>query len=177
MQTHSSSNGSNKGSLGPAPTIKTVPTLQRGRKAANTGKKPEPKCQWSPEEEKRLILFLVSRKSEAGDGGFFKAPTWTAAAQEMAKFPTNGPNKTAPACASKYGRVSISRHRDLKCLTTLQLRTQYNLVTTLKSGLGSRYTTELGMNIGVAEQSVWNEYVTVSFFRISIILFGKLFGI
>jgi hypothetical protein len=169
MQTRSSSNGSNKGAPGADPPNETVPTTQHGRKATNSKSKKttEPKCQWSPEEEKRLIVFLVSRKSEAGDGGSFKAPTWTAAVQEMAKFPTKGPNKNATACSSKYGRVSISKHHNSKSLTILQLRTQYNLITTLKglSGLGSRYTTELGMNIGVAEESVWKEYVTVSFFR------------
>ena len=42
-------------------------------------------------------------------------------------------------------------------------RSVYNTVTTLKGlfGLGSRYTTELGMNIGVAEQSVWSDYINV----------------
>ena len=44
------------------------------------------------------------------------------------------------------------------------------MITTLKglSGLGSRYTAELGMNIGVAEQSVWDDYITVRFFRESL---------
>jgi len=170
MQTRSSSNGSNKGSSGAAATNE-APTTQRGRKAADSKSKAAgTKCQWSPEEEERLISFLVSRKSEAGDGGSFKGPTWTAATQEMAKFPTKGPNKTSTACSSKYGRVSISTHPNLKTLTILQLRSQYNRVTTLKglSGLGSRYTTELGMNIGVAEQSVWNEYTTVRFLRDSL---------
>ena len=87
-----------------------------------------------------------------------------------AKFPTKGPNKTSTACSSKYSRVSISTHPDLKTLTIVQLHSQYNRVTTLKglSGLGSRYTTELGMNISVAEQSVWNEYTTVRFLRDSL---------
>ena len=172
MQTRSSSNGSNNGAPGAAPTVEAVPTTQRGQKAVNSkSKKPtEPKCQWLPEEEMHLILFLVSRKSEAGNGRSFKSPTWTAAAEEMAKFPTKGPKKTPTACSSKYGRVSISRRCDSKSLTILQLRTQYNLIMTLKGllGLGSRYTSELGMNIGVAEQSVWDEYVMVSFFRESL---------
>lgn len=58
-------------------------------------------------------------------------------------------------------------HFDLKSLTIVQLRSQYNIITTLKglSGLGSRYTTELGMNIGVAEKSVWDEYTTVCFLK------------
>lgn len=112
-----------------------------------------------------MILFLVSKKSEAGDGGSFKSVTWTAAAEEMAKFPTKGLIKNGTACSSKYGRVcppSLCRSL-LNLLNIFQLRTQYNLVTTLRglSGLGCRYTTELGMNIGVAEQSVWTEYTTV----------------
>jgi hypothetical protein len=48
-------------------------------------------------------------------------------------------------------------------LNIIQLHTQYNLVATLKglSGIGCKYSTELGMNIGVAEQSVWKEYTMV----------------
>jgi hypothetical protein len=96
-----------------------VHTGQCGQKATDSKSKatkkvvePGTKCQWSPDEEKHLIEFLLSRKSEAGDGGSFKSVTWTAAAQEMAKFSTKGPNKTASACSSKYGRVSVSAHRD-----------------------------------------------------------------
>jgi hypothetical protein len=111
MQTRSSSNSpTNEASA-------QLPPTRHGRKAADpkakTVKKPtEPgtKCQWSPEEEERLIVFLVSRKSEAGDGGSFKSPAWTAAVQEMAKFPTKGTNKTMTACSSKYGRVCTLSH-------------------------------------------------------------------
>ena len=161
MQTRSTSNSP----TGPAPTT-------RGRKAAVLKIAKDPggaaKCQWSPDhaEEKRLIEFLVSRKSEAGDGGNFKQPTWNAAALEMAKVPTKGPNKTATACSLKYSRVCILSDYHATCLNIVQLRAQYNHITTLKglSGLGSRYTVELGMNIGVAEQSVWTDYTTVCFF-------------
>ncbi|KAF8235890.1 hypothetical protein L208DRAFT_1391719 [Tricholoma matsutake] len=54
---------------------------------------------------------------------------------------------------------------DCHSLSIWQLCTQYNIVTTLKglSGIGCKYTMELGMNIGVAEQSVWKEYITVCF--------------
>jgi hypothetical protein len=74
MQTRSSSNSSNEGAPGLAPTNPTSSTIQRGRKAANSNSKaakkpvePGTKCQWTPGEEERLIVFLVSRKSEAGD--------------------------------------------------------------------------------------------------------------
>jgi hypothetical protein len=61
---------------------------------------------WTPTEEERLISFLVSKKSEAGDGGSFKPVTWTAAVQEMAKIPpVKGLAKNATACSSKYGHV------------------------------------------------------------------------
>ncbi len=106
MQTRSSSNSSNKGAPGLAPTNETLSTVQRGRKATDSNSKaakkpmePGTKCQWSSDEEERLILFLVSQKSEAGDAGSFKSPTWTAAAQEMAEFPTKGPDKSPAACS------------------------------------------------------------------------------
>lgn len=116
MRTRSSSNSSNKGlASGSATTNEATTTPPRGQRTADSKSKAakksielRTKCQWSPEEEERLILFLVSRMSEADDGGSFKAPTWTAAVQEMAKFPTKGPNKTMTACSSKYSRVCIS---------------------------------------------------------------------
>src|SRR6266545_931376 len=157
MQTRSTSNSPTNETPGPARTT-------RGRKAAVLKIAKDPggaaKCQWSLDEEKRLIEFLVSRKSEVGDGGNFKQPTWTAATLEMAKVPTKGPNKTATACSSKYGRVCILSDNHTICLNIVQLCLQYNHITTLKglSGLGSRYTVEFGMNIGVAEQSVWMDY-------------------
>ena len=65
----------------------------------------EPKSEWSADEEKRLILFLLNEMSRGADGGNFKPVTWNAAVLEMAKFPTNGPKKTSKACSSKYSRV------------------------------------------------------------------------
>ena len=115
MQTRSSSNASSKGASGSAPINEADPNIQRGRKAVDSKskavKKSMEKCQWSPDEEERLIMFLVSRKSEAGDGGSFKSPVWTAAAEEMAKIsPLKGTKKTPSACSSKYGRVGICMH-------------------------------------------------------------------
>ncbi|KAF8231195.1 hypothetical protein L208DRAFT_1399325 [Tricholoma matsutake] len=144
MQTHSDSRS-------PSNEAPLLPPANCGRKVVNPttdpARKPAEKCHWMPAEEERLISFLVSKKSEAGDGGSFKLVTWTAAVQEMVKIPpVKGLAKNSTACSSKYGH----------------LRTQYNIVTTLKglSGIGCKYTMELGMNIGVAEQSVWKEYIT-----------------
>jgi hypothetical protein len=95
-----------------------LPPAKCGQKAVNPAtepaKKPVEKCHWTPKEEECLILFLVSRKSEAGDGGSFKMVTWTAAVQQMAKFPpTKNLVKNLTACSSKYGHVC-----------TLQIATQ-----------------------------------------------------
>ena len=111
MQTFSSSKS-------PSNEAPPLPPAKRGWKAVNPTtepvKKPVEKCHWTPKEEERLILFLVSRKSEAGDGGSFKTVTWTAAVQEMAKFPpTKGLVKNSTACSSKYG-----------CVCTLQIATR-----------------------------------------------------
>ena len=63
-----------------------------------------PLCEWSADEEERLIQFLLTCSTAAADGGNFKPVTWNAAMVEMAKVPTKGPNKMAKACASKMVR-------------------------------------------------------------------------
>lgn len=81
MQTHSPSKSSTNNASGSAPT--NAQAGQHGQKAtdpmaqtkaAKKSVEPGTKCQWSPEEEEHLIVFLVSRKAEAGDGGSFKGP-------------------------------------------------------------------------------------------------------
>lgn len=102
MHTRSSSKSPNN-------EVTVLPPAQHGRKTDLTpgpAKKAGEKSHWTPDEEERLILFLVSRKSEAGDGGSFKSVVWTAAVQEMAKLPpTKGIMKNSAACSSKYNRV------------------------------------------------------------------------
>jgi hypothetical protein len=100
MQTRSSSNSSNKGLPGPP-----LPPVADPK--ATSKKASEPKCEWSADEEEHLIQFLLTCGAAAADGGNFKPVTWNAAMVEMAKVPTKGPNKTAKACASKYGWVRL----------------------------------------------------------------------
>ena len=87
-----------------------LPLSEKKSKQATTSKKaPELKCKWSADEEERLILFLLSVDLSGGtaDTGNFKQVMWNAAALEMTKFPTNGPNKTLKVCLSKYSLVYI----------------------------------------------------------------------
>jgi hypothetical protein len=104
MQTRSSTSNSPKANDGtPLPPSDNG---KNSKQATTTGnKRAEPKCEWSADEEKRLIMFLLSEISSAADGGNFKQVTWNAAVLQMAKVPTRGPNKTSGACSSKYGRV------------------------------------------------------------------------
>ena len=57
---------------------------------------------WSVDDAKELITFLVKRKVSAGDGGTFKKPTWIAAAAHMAQFHSKGGLKTWEACKGKW---------------------------------------------------------------------------
>jgi hypothetical protein len=100
MQTCSSSNSSNEGLPGPP-----LPPVANPK--ATSKKASEPKCEWSADEEERLIQFLLTCSAAAADGGNFKPVTWNAAMVEMAKVPTNGSNKMAKACVSKYGQVRL----------------------------------------------------------------------
>ena len=87
---------------------KSSQTTKADPKAKASKKASEPKCEWTADEDERLILFLLSEIASAADGGNFKKVTWTAAAVQMAKIPTKGPNKTAKACSSKYAQVCTS---------------------------------------------------------------------
>lgn len=105
MQTRSSSSSPRNPE---GPPLLPNPSGKKNRQATTSKKAPEPKCEWSADEEERLIHFLVSEIASAADGGNFKQVTWNAAAVEMEKFLTKGPSKTSKACSSKYGRVSTT---------------------------------------------------------------------
>ena len=77
----------------------------------------------------------------------------------MAKVPTKGPNKTLKACALKYGQVcSFALYLRLRELVSFKHNT--NKLVFLR-GYGEQYLAEHGINVGVAEQPVWDEYVKV----------------
>jgi hypothetical protein len=65
-------------------------------------------CSWTPADEERMILFLLSKKEAAADGATFKSVVWNALATHMAQHHTTGAMKTDNACKSKYSRVSAS---------------------------------------------------------------------
>ena len=60
---------------------------------------------WTQEDETTLINFLITHKSEAGDGLSFKPSVWTAAAIYMQPVTTKGGPKHADKCRAKWGRV------------------------------------------------------------------------
>ena len=60
---------------------------------------------WTQEEETALINFLITHKSEAGDGVNFKPSVWTATAIHMQPVTTKGGPKHADKCKAKWGRV------------------------------------------------------------------------
>ena len=62
---------------------------------------------WNDVEMTRLVEYLWEHRSEAGDGGSFKATTWNAAATYLAPYQTAGPVKSGKQVKGKYMGVSI----------------------------------------------------------------------
>ena len=60
---------------------------------------------WTQEDKTALINFLITHKSEAGDGVNFKPSVWTATVIHMQPVSTKGGPKHADKCKAKWGRV------------------------------------------------------------------------
>ena len=60
---------------------------------------------WTQEDKTALIDFLITHKSEAGNGVNFKPSVWTAAAIHMQPVTTKGGLNHADECKAKWGRV------------------------------------------------------------------------
>ena len=65
----------------------------------------KPRADWSENDEKELVSFLLEHKAEAGDSATFKPTVWRAASQHLEQFRVKGGPKTASACSSKWSRV------------------------------------------------------------------------
>ena len=89
MQTHSSSSSLHTNEGPPLPPAKKPKQSTAGKKVFET------KCEWSAEEEERLIVFLLSEIASAADGGNFKQVTWNAAVVEI-DCSKSGPGPRGP---------------------------------------------------------------------------------
>src|SRR5262245_39537972 len=63
-------------------------------------------AQWDEGEVSALVNYLSEHRSEAGDGGNFKASTFNAAAEAIQPFHKLGPQKTSVMCKRKWQSVS-----------------------------------------------------------------------
>ena len=70
--------------------------------AVSTGKS---QADWSDDNKKELINFLLDCKAEAGYSATFKPVVWNAAARHMEQFWKKGGPKTAGSCSSKWSQV------------------------------------------------------------------------
>jgi hypothetical protein len=61
---------------------------------------------WDEGEVSALVDYLCEHRSEAGDGGSFKASTFNAAAEAIQPFHKSGPPKTSAMCKRKWQSVS-----------------------------------------------------------------------
>jgi hypothetical protein len=86
------------------------------------------------------LSFLLTYKSEAGDGGNFKIATWCKAATHVNKTLTKGALKMANSCKGKYQQVSTAFFRHLKLILMSQFflwfRTTHEAVCAVHSNSG-----------------------------------------
>ncbi|KAG2358145.1 hypothetical protein BDR07DRAFT_1489822 [Suillus spraguei] len=70
----------------------------------------KPKAQWNVAETNALLNHLLTNISEAGDGGNYKAATFTAAAAALAKanILTSGPLKMSKHCKNKWNSLKAT---------------------------------------------------------------------
>jgi hypothetical protein len=74
---------------------------------------------WLASDEAALIVFLVARKAEAGDGFNFKNTIWKATALHMVAYTEKGDPKIASACKNKWARVHAADVSFLVVLTSI----------------------------------------------------------
>jgi hypothetical protein len=68
-------------------------------------KEQKPKCEWTLEDEVKLIDFLAEHSTRSGDGTTFRRAVWNAAADHINKIRTKGAQKTFKSCSEKWARV------------------------------------------------------------------------
>jgi hypothetical protein len=77
------------------------------------------RAKWNDRETTELIQYLWEHRSEGGDGGGFKPPTFKAAAEHIAPYHTSGPVKTTKSVQTKWIGVSHSSSLYGSLLTSL----------------------------------------------------------
>lgn len=64
-----------------------------------------PAATWTHAEVVALVDFLHEHRSEAGDGGNFKKPTFQRLVQHLVAFCNNGHAKDVKSCQNKWSSV------------------------------------------------------------------------
>ncbi|KAG1775592.1 hypothetical protein EV702DRAFT_1046719 [Suillus placidus] len=104
-----------------------------------------PASPWDVEQEKAFTVFLVTRKSEAGDTMSFRNTVFTDAAIHInTKFPNQkGPQKSQSSCRSKWAALKKS----------------YNTVKNIKTLSGSSWSDESGISLTPETSGAWEAHL------------------
>ncbi|KAJ8517336.1 hypothetical protein ONZ45_g5438 [Pleurotus djamor] len=101
-------------------------------------------ARWTASDEDTLVHFLYEHKSEAGDGGNFKKPTFVAASALLTPLITIGGPKPWKSCSSKWSH----------------LRSLHKVILKIKSQSGwATWNDETGASVTPAQLSSWNDFV------------------
>jgi len=98
---------------------------------------------WTHAEETAFIQFLVDHKSEGGDGGSFKGPTYQKALEHMRPLRERGPPKDVKSLQNKW----------------TSFKKTYRVILAIKEVSGWVWDNEKGANINVHSASSWDDYV------------------
>ena len=120
-----------------------------------------PRAMWTEVEVDALVNYMFDHRAEAGDGGNFKASTYTAAAAHIAQFTTPPHTKSVKSLQGKWQSVGCGDLTiDLIDGHILQLKGLHSKIETYAGKSGVHWDNERGANIeGPAAMQVWNDYV------------------
>ncbi|KAJ7579640.1 hypothetical protein C8J56DRAFT_1058650 [Mycena floridula] len=120
---------------------KKDPTGEKGNKKVKAETEAH-NALWTSDDIHCMLQQLALHKAEAGDGGNFKASTFTKVAVEVEKVRTVGAKKTQKVCQDKF----------------TQLKLVYSKIVALQGVSGWTWTNEGGCNIDETSAASWNEY-------------------
>ncbi|KAG6836266.1 hypothetical protein H0H93_009626 [Arthromyces matolae] len=102
-----------------------------------------PQASWTDADEENLMAYLVEHKSEGGDGGNFKKPTWVKAAAHANQTITKGAAKTSDSCGGRCGA----------------LKSVFEIVRAIRDNSGWSWDDKRGAGITVEKTGTWDDFV------------------
>ncbi|KIK20947.1 hypothetical protein PISMIDRAFT_46458, partial [Pisolithus microcarpus 441] len=96
---------------------------------------------WTGADIDVLLDLAITHKASAGEGMNFKAIFWNAVSDTLSN-PSKGGSKTSKVCKEKWKKGKT-----------------FEVINCIKNTSGFAYSHELGANIGLENEAVWNDFI------------------